>query len=636
MKKLLTLFFVLVQSVLFAANGLIDASFVSANASRPNGYMLTVGDGIIDTPFSTSGGYDQIFITNIGTVFNGIRDGGTIWIDVDELNPLFNLYLSNGGSVWSASSTSTIRIMPLGGKLTTIETGSSNTSRTWLIADIKNLEINGFSETYPGMKWDIGTKKLRGNFGISIGPGTVLSQNPFKILIAGDAGMNGGSITLRHMEVWGGFTTLRLVSGNNNITLSKLDIQYCLLGPTLDGENGYFGQTTGTPYAKIANFIFKNNITFCAAADAMQIQHLVAAAEYTDVGNNTYYIGGFKWKDAFQDFQSGNGQIVADDGRIVIRNNIFDGAGYSGIQTISTAGTLSTSEPVIFDNNLINDVREVAIYMNSTMSHGVNWVFRNMYFLNANNTYNELSETTPVTSYVYKNGSDPVAFINPTWDNNKSSLFTSTTGLEIIGTTQDNTLDPPSYVRPCFPGKDANRIEYYSEQYPSWSVRTGDFVAYTAGDVVMRPIVGTGIRWYECSTNHTSSGSTHPESDPTKWDVITWDSLGTPSYDAGWLSGSAQDYDGCWYDYRQTSNSEWAIKHMGIPEERNTDRTTYQWYQNTSASDVGAHEAYGQNHPTKFFKYSEDLGLYVRLKCFLKTPAGDEIETWVNSWTLVN
>src|SRR5690348_17015251 len=148
MKKLLSILFALLVALsAVGADRLANSTDVSTYATVTNGQM-TVNDYIIDTPFSTSGGYGQIYVTNIATKFSGLRTGGTIWLDAVSLPDLFSVYMTNeanGGTAWPSSGSSIdnpIKIRRLGGQIKTVMTASTSTARLWLIADFKDLEIN--------------------------------------------------------------------------------------------------------------------------------------------------------------------------------------------------------------------------------------------------------------------------------------------------------------------------------------------------------------------------------------------------------------------------------------------------------------------------------------------------------------
>src|SRR5688572_5738586 len=98
MKNLFTILFLLLSLAISAADRLANSTDV---ATRPG---VVLNDYICDTPFSTSGGYGQIFINNLATKMAGIRFGGTIWLDAVALPDLFNIYMTNGGTLWTGRS----------------------------------------------------------------------------------------------------------------------------------------------------------------------------------------------------------------------------------------------------------------------------------------------------------------------------------------------------------------------------------------------------------------------------------------------------------------------------------------------------------------------------------------------------
>lgn len=637
MKKLLSIFFaLLLWSVGItdapAANRYATSGDVTTYATSTNG-QLKLNDYIIDTPFSTSGGLGQIYFTNISSTFSSLPAGGTIWLDAANLPDLFSVYMTNetSGTTWSngSSEANPVKIRPLGGQIKTIMTAASNTARLWLIADIEHLEINGFHESFPGMKYPW-TGQLNGTFGFSWDGGTVLSQNPFQIMVDGTSVK---SLKITNIEVSGGFCALRIIPGNTNFTMDRVTFDRLYLHDALDGEMFYVGQTTGTPYVKFKILNVKDVICARAAAEAIQLQHMFSdASEWSYQENFIIYAAGSKWKDAFQQFQDNGFQHVADEGKVKVRNGIIDGTPNSPFSIISSPGGTPTSEPVVFQNILVNDTRDLGVYGGSSMQYGVKYEFRDMYFRAANDTYNELTEAAVSNYFVSMNGTDENNWVNTTWDNSKPNLWESSSQIDdIIGSQQDNDMPAPDYNKGPFPGKTAEKFEVYSEEYPSWSSRTGDKVVYTSGDVVRRDLVGTGQRFYECILGHTSSGSTHPESDAVHWTLITWDSNCFPSYHASWTSGGTQNYYPC-DDFRLTADSYWNLKGMGLRSNfRNTNTTTYQWYIDDNGDETGMKAVAGQVKP-EFEKSTEDYGRYVRLKVYFKPSPGAIIEQWLGDW----
>lgn len=640
MKKLLSIFFVLL--IAFSAVGadrLANSTDVSTYATVTSGQM-TLNDYIIDTPFSTSGGYGQIFVTNIATKFSGLRTGGTIWLDAASLPDLFSVYMTNeanGGAAWPSSGSSVanpIKIRPLGGQIKTVMTASTSTARLWLIADFKDLEINGYEPSFPGMKYPW-TGTLNGTFGFQWDGGTVLADTPFQIMVDGTSVR---SLTIKNCEVAHGFCALRIIPGNTDFTMDQVRFENLYLHDSLDGEMFYVGQTTGTPYVKFKKLYVKNVIMARASAESAQWQHM-----FSDAGGRSYQenfvmvSSGSKWIAPFQAFQDNALQYVTDEGKVTVRNFIIDGVPNTAISLISSPGGTPSSEPAVIQNFLVNGTRDLGAYGGTSMQYGVPWELRDGYFKDASNTYDFIGGTEH-NYYISMNGTDPVNCVNITYDNAKGSLFGSTGDVDdIIGTTVDNSMPDIEYNVPQFKGRTTDQYKgIYFQTFGSAVPNSGTAVPYTAGDIVARWIEGSSYRFYNCELGHTSSGATHPEDDAVHWEIITFDSEGDPSYHVDWDAGDPQTnypFD----DFRLIADSYWNLKGMGLRSNfRNTNTTTYQWYINDSASETGMKSVNGQVKPDDYEVSSEDSKRYVRCKSYFKPVPGQIIEQWLDSWIQVN
>lgn len=631
MKKLLTTFLTL----LIAVASVIGANRLANSTDVANMPGVQLNDYIEDTPFSTASARGQIYVPNAATRYAGIRFGGTIWIDA-RTSTMANLYaveIGNGNTIWSGVSDidNPITIRPFGGQVKFFMNSSSNTARMVLIYDIPNIEFNGFLESHPGMKypWE---GALTGTFGFWISGDVTLNDDPFQLMIDGPSGMN--SISIKNVEISGGYCALRIMPGNTNLTLTRFTCERVYMHDVLGGEMFYVGQTTGTPYAVFEEVVIKDVQCVRSATEGIQLQHLIGSATRQYVENFVIQNPAAFWKNPFQQYQDNGGQYATDNGPNTFRNGIIDGAANTALSVLPFTATPS-GEPIIIENILFNENRYIGIYTGTSES-GSDWIFRNLYFKDFNNTYPELSEGSTANYVISENNDDRMSFINITKDNTRSNLFENSGVVDdIIGTQNDNAMPDIEYRMPSFPGRSVEQIEYYTEEYASWSTRAGDKVAYSTDDIVIRPIVGTGIRYYNCISGHTSSSSTHPEDDATKWEVIYWDESGWPSYHVNHDAGDDQTFYG-WDDLRLVADSHWNLLGIGLSSnERNTNYTYFQWYIDDNGDETGMKELAGMTK-LELPKSIEDIGRYVRLKAYVKLAGGSIVEEWVNSWTLVN
>lgn len=636
MKNLLSILFLICALSVSGADRLANSTDVTTYATVTNGQM-TLNDYIIDTPFSTSGGYGQIYVTNIASKFTGLRDGGTIWLDAASLPDLFSVYMTNeanGGAAWPSSGSSIanpIKIRPLGGQIKTVMTASSSTARLWLIADFKDLEVNGYEPSFPGMKYPW-SGPLRGTFGFQWDGGTVLADTPFQIMVDGTSIR---SLTIKNCEIAHGFCALRIVPGNTDFTMDVVRFENLYLHDSLDGEMFYVGQTTGTPYVKFKKLYVTDVIMARASAESAQWQHMFSDTDRSYQEQFVMVSSGSKWLGPFQPFQDNADQYVPDEGNVTMRNFIIDGVPNTALSLISSPGGTPTAEPVIIQNGVISSTRDLGMYGGASMQYGVSWELRDLYFIDASNDYDFIGESEH-THFIDMNGTDNVDFINIRYDNSKPNLFESTGAVDdIIGTTLDNSMPGIEYNVPQFKGRTTTQYKgIYFQTFGSAVPNSDTAVPYTTGDIVARWIEGTSYRFYNCKLGHTSSGATHPEDDAVHWEPITFDSEGDPSYHADHDSGDPQvnyPFD----DFRLTADSYWNLKGMGLRSNfRNTNTSTYQWFISNSASETGMKAVAGQVKP-EFEKSTEDVNRFVRLRAYFKPSPGAIIEQWLGDWEQV-
>jgi len=631
MKKLFTILFLILSLAVSGANRYATSGDVATYAAVTNGRM-TVNDYIFDTPTSTSGGLGQIFSSNIATSLGSLRFGGTIWFDAASLPDLFNLILHNNNVLWTGISDADhpVRFCPLGGQIRITMTSASNTGKLLQLADIPYMVLDGFTPSHPGVKYPW-SGPLHGTFGFQIDAGTILSPDPFMVMIDGPVGMK--TIDVRNVEVSGGFCLFRIMPGNTDLTLDRLSLVNVYGHDSGVGEGGYLMQTTGTPYAKSKTFIMRDCIWARTAAEFIQIQHCYSDATLWSI--QEHFIGwasGVNWRKPFEPFQDAGIQEVNDEGKVKIWNFILDFVPNSAVSIINASGGTPTDEPVWFKNGLINDVGDLAVYGNSSMTHGVKHLFENLYFRQANNTYNEKPGATVHSYFVSMNGSDPNDWKNITSDNSKTNIFQDLTDIDnLIGTTTDNSMPAPQYNHPPFPGRIASQFGIYTEDYEN-----GTKVVYQVDDIVRMDIVGTGMRFYNCILGHTSSGSTHPNTDATHWEPIQFDEDGDATYEVDFDAGDNLTYEP-WDDLRLVADDPWNIKGFGLRANfRNTDVTTFQWFVADDSSGTNTKELAGEKDPLYFERNFEDISKYVRCRAHIKLAGGSFVDEWLNSWTLVN
>lgn len=636
MKKLLTIFFLLFACISACATNRYATSGDVASYNISTHGQLKLNDYIIDTATGMSGGLGQIFINNCGTSMSSLPAGGTIWFDATSLPDLYNVYLANGGTLWDngSSADNPVKIRPLGGQIKITMTAASNTARMWLLADFEHVEINGYVAGFTGMvhNW---TGPLHNSFGFVISGGTELNDNAFQLFVGGPSGLK--TIDIKNVEIEHGFCGIRANVETAALTMQRFSVIGCYIHDSLEGEGAYLGKTSAAPYVEYEEMIIRDVVIARAAAEGLQLQHMISNATRVSLQENFVIWGpDGRWKHPFEPFQDNGAQWVADEGRNKMRNFIIDGGANTMLSILSGSTGTPTIEPAVIQNGLFNDGRDRGIYTASGLTNGVNWELIDLYFRAFNNTYPELTEAASNTHVISHNGTDKFSAKNITWDNSKTNLWEDATDIDdIIGTQQDNAMDAPAYNMPSFPDRLASQYSQWGEEY-TVGVRTGDKIDYALDAIVANWVPGQEYKYYNCILAHTSSAATRPDLDATHWEEILWDEEGWPNYHANHDAGDTQTEYG-WDDYRLTADSEWNLKGMGLRSNfRNTNTTTYQWYIDDNGDETGMQELSGEKKK-EFEKSTELKGRYVRLKAFVKPVyPGAIIEQWVSDWVLVN
>lgn len=608
---------------------LSDVTFYSS--SYP---LMTLGDIIIDTPFSTNNGKSQLLSSTLGSSspYNQARLGANFWIS-SSLSPIYYISYSNGGNPWnpSTSSENPITFRPLGGRVFIERTDGSNSGFTMQINDIINLCIDGEISGSWGMKYPRETY-LKMGF-VFRGSGSMANIGGYNSIRSSPIAFPYTSCVIRGVEISQGFSGIRLGSSNSTGSFSKVLIERCYIHDTSDGEGLYFGMTSGNPRPTFYNTSVINSIFARVAKESIQTQQLRSGSG--EFKNFVIYAGASKWKDSSLGGGQDNAiQRLNEEGKHTIRNFIIDGYGSSAFILFGYAsGSPNYLNRVRTLDGLVNDGRWSGIYVNNP-SNGLKWEHRNIYFGNNNNTAVEIDES--VNHFISSNnGTDEHLWDKIYKDSSKPSFFQTLSSTYNVppNSTSSAIISYPTYSNSGFPGKTAEQIEQWvNKQYTPANTSA----SYNIGDIVNYYSESVNAYFYECRVPHTSSTLSIPPLSPTTWSAILWDINGIPSYwTASYNSESIQSF----YppdDFRLVYNDEWNRKGFGLYGNEDTeDYTNFKWYIADDSNGTNYIQLITENSTRYEKRDKKDIGKYIRLQASFKDQNNNRKEMWVTEWTLV-
>jgi len=494
--------------------------------------------------------------------------------------------------------------------------------------------IDGEIPTYTGYKWGI-TNFARDTFGIVLdSQDDLLDQNN---MIVKMAGASDGSATtvgiMRGVYVKHGFAAIRAFDDNSNTTDNELLIERCMIDAGAS-EGTYLGITSdsadGKPRTK---HTFRDCIVAFRGSESLQMQHLL---NNSIIENSTIYAGGIKFRDSFLFSQDSGIQIMPLES-CTLRNVIVHGFGENGLIIFGdngngTAGTFNVNNLALFE------ARNKGVYLHNSTAGGVDHIFRDLYFLDGNETIDEPGSSA-LDDYVLENaGTDDVFVYGLTKDSVKTDFFQAAV-TESHGLVNTDSLSLPNYIKSGFDGIKAEQIEMFATSYPFWSNNYGDidsaassdsgstttfttdaahgrstsdlvtitdttsynaiytitvlsattfkiseaFVANETGNWALNIerkendicIDRNDYYYYKCLGNYTPSTTAPPSTDATNWLLIRWDATGTRSDEAGYSSGTARNDPP--NNFGLAANDYWNKRGFGCYNEPNSDYVYYKW-----------------------------------------------------------
>lgn len=516
------------------------------------GNYITPGDLIIDTPTKISNDKRDVVYYFMAKEWPGLREGATIWLDGEKLGVLHEIKFCNTSKTLTPWQIESAEI--------------KNIPHTQVVASffvchgLKNLELNGESEYFPGLSnWPATRKFLTGAFGFHI-VNNMMGGHGYSITVR-----DGGSIKLKGFEVQHGFSGVRINGGSYDITVESLEITNFYIHDTGDGEGQYLGATHKPPLSKLKNLKIHHGIIARTAAEALQVQHLVGGA---DIHHVTIYAADVRWMNAFGPGQDTGIQWSVDAGENKLHHVIVDGFGSVGMIPFGsnekpTGGVSEVS------NVLFNDGRDTGMYLHNSTSYGVHWLFDSIYFRGFNAVYyteTGRNERNYIISRKY--GSDRMTFRNIFHDGSKPKVFEDTTGIKVNRIVKTK-MPAPEYQNSGF-YEPASRIKqwhqfyapYFPVSYPD-KVKTKKPTQWDAGDIAIE--TAGPYYFYKCIKTHAAPEK-RPGDNPF-FIRLTWDAKGVRSDQLEWDQGSVQSYfppD----DFRLKENNYWNKLGLGYHESK--------------------------------------------------------------------
>lgn len=509
-------------SILIVILTVLQAKSINRIATKADqaiyGTYITPGDLIIDTPTKVTPNGTELIYYFMAKQWPTLREGATIWLDGEKLGFISTIKFcntSNPLTPWHVSSV-TFRNIPH----TQVRAGG------FFSHGLLNLELNGESETFPGLRvWPESRKFLTGSFGFHIiskmfgGHGVYVNVR------------DGGKIKLNGFEVQHGFSAVRINGGNYDITVEGVEMTNFYIHDTGDGEGIYLGATHAPPLAKIKNLKINHGIFTRTAAEALQLQHLVGG---TEVNNIIIRAADVRWMNEFRAGQDTGIQWSVDAGENKLHHVIVDGFGSVGLVPFGSDQKPEGGVSIVSDV-LFNDGIDTGIYLHKSGSFGIHWIFDNIYYGNfRSRTYYEKTGR-PVRNFIIseRNGTDKYTFKKVVADQSKREVFQNSKEVEVLK-AENKEIPLPQYVNSGFhePASNIKQwAQYYAKYFPAskagknlvptdWHI--GDIAIETEGEYA----------FYKCIAAHTSTEQRPGQS--SNFIKLTWDANGVRSDQPEW------------------------------------------------------------------------------------------------------
>ena len=494
-----------------------------------SGYIKE-GDLIIDAPTKIyPDGSKEVLYYFMPKQWPALREGCTIWINGETLGYCSLIKFNNTAqdlTPWHISS-ATIKNIPH----TKVECAQL------VCHGLKNLTIDGVSETFKGLDGLNSNKFLTGNFGFHIRQ-KMFSGHGIAVSV-----LDGGSIEIKGFEVQYGFCGIRINGGDYDVTVDSVEISNGYIHDTGEGEGLYLGATHNPPVAKLNNLSISNLVIARTAAEAIQVQHLTG---HSKIHNITAYAADVRWLNEFQNYQDTGIQWVLGSGKHVLDSIILDGYGSVGLHIFGSDQTPTRQglDWASITNVLFNDGAGVGINIHGSTTKGMLWMFKDIIFRSFSNEYYEGTGIAKKDFVISKhNGTDTITFDNITTDSTKSKIFESLDKISITNAEHGAThLEAPEYVLTGFEGdtkKPKHWHQYYGGYFPASKSGTVKIrTVWKAGDVAI-DCYDYHYCFYKCVQDHAAMVAPR---ESNFWIKLTWDENGIRSDREGWNSNAKQSY----------------------------------------------------------------------------------------------
>jgi hypothetical protein len=514
------------------------------------GEYITPGDLIIDTPTKVTSTGNELVYYFMAKQWPTLREGATIWLDGKRLGKLSIIKFCNTASPlepWHVQSV----------KFKNIPT-TQVVAMSFFSQGLKNFELNGETSSYTGLSsWPKERKFLTGSFGFHIINKT-FGGHGFNIAV-----LDKGTIKMNGFECQHGFSGVRINGGDYDITLEGFEMTNFYIHDTGDGEGLYLGATHKPPYAKIKNVIIYNGVITRTAAESLQLQHLAGGAFVHHV---TIRSANVRWMNAFRAGQDTGIQWSIDAGTNKLYNIIVDGFASVGMIPFGNEGTSATSESYV-SNILFNDGIDTGIYLHKSASHGVKWIFDNIFYRSFTSQCYYEGTGRPERKYMVssKNGTDTFLFKKIIHDGSKPVVLQDTLKSKLkVDKLEYREMPAPEYENSGFyePAKSIKQWhQFYAGYFPASKSGTVKIPTdWETGDIAIET-EGT-YSFYKCIVAHSST-DLRPANNPY-FVKLSWDETGIRSDQPEWhLETMQSDFPPD--DLRLKKSNYWYLMGLGFP-----------------------------------------------------------------------
>jgi hypothetical protein len=497
----------------------------------PNEWEVQLDDYIFDT-FTASSATKRIMLTRVETELSKLKDGATVWLHASLLRDFECIILSNETNQrpWHIEN---INFRPIPDAQLRLKRGAQSYSEIMVkVHGLKFPKLQFAPVQFPGYKnMPEDAVFVEDYFGLLLDSSGYYNDKGHSLYVTTP---DGGSYDIEGIAGGrGAFTLYRLQEGKVAGT-AKGNLYNCH-GTDTNSEIVYSGNTSAPPVHRYQGTTSDKVLAVRSGTDPFQWQHFIGDVHF----KRLYAHNASTWfANSFQRWQDSGGQFVVDRGNNLVESYFVDGFGSNGLSLLSAGPTPDNAGPTLgdtmtFDKVYIYDGHR-GIYVNNSASFGLTWRIKELYVGGMNDNYANITGEPKINYYLEHAGTDKFIIDKLYHDGSRPNIAKDLSKFQIGEVILLTDFPRPKYK--FSHKKFTNWTEFVADFHP---IANGTRMTYKAGQYVTDEFhpegaeSGVAITFCKCKKDHTST-SLRPIEDVENFEILTWDSKGVASDEAGW------------------------------------------------------------------------------------------------------